>query len=125
MQDTNHNRPFGFYDNRWGNPVWVWPQVRQYPNNRLCIQLFSYAKDNQFIEPWATATVNLPDQLLNPGEVFIKDYSENAGLLELLVRAKIIEPRPLKEVPSSFITVTAHKLTPEFLDFISETQNAD
>lgn len=94
MQDTNHNRPFGFYDNRWGNPVWVWPQVRQYPNNRLCIQLFSYA-------------------------------SKNAGLLELLVRAKIIELRPLKEVPSGFIIVTAHKLTPEFLDFISETQNAD
>lgn len=125
MTQVHTHHLFGFYDSRWGQPVWVWPQVRQYPNNRLGIQLFSYAEDNQFIEPWATATVNLPDQPLNPGEVFIKDYSENAGLLELLVRAKIIEPRPLKAVPSGFVTVTAHKLTPEFLDFISETQNAD
>ncbi len=59
----------------------------QYPNGRTAIQL--YAEDG---EPIATATVNVPNYPLGEGEVLIKDYAENAGILASLSNAGIIEP---------------------------------
>ncbi len=115
---SDHQYPFGFYDSRWGNPVWVWPQVRHYPNGRLAILLFAFTEDNSWIEPWATATVNLPDAELEPGEVCIKDYAENAGLAELLAQANIIEPRAKRWLRSGFVEIGVHNLTQEFLDFV-------
>ena len=37
-------------------------------------------------------TVNVPDFPLAPDEVLIKDYSENAGVFDALVRAGAIAP---------------------------------
>ena len=37
------------------------------------------------------ATINLPDQPLEPGQVFIKDYSENAGMLAALEQAGFVK----------------------------------
>ena len=118
-QHTSH--PFGFYDSRWGNPVWVWPQVRHYPNGRLAIQLFSYSAENNFIEPWATVTVNLPDQAIPENTVCVKDYSENDGLLELLIQSNIVEPKAVLEIPSGFVLIPVHPLTENFLTFALET----
>jgi hypothetical protein len=59
----------------------------QYPNGRTAIQL--NAEDG---EPVATATVNVPTYPLGEDEVLIKDYAENAGMLESLTEAGIIEP---------------------------------
>lgn len=42
-------------------------------------------------EPVVKATVNLPDESVAEKEVFIKDYSENEGILRALVGAGIIE----------------------------------
>lgn len=42
--------------------------------------------------PVATATVNIPDEELTQGCCFIKDWSENEGMLEALVEAGIVEP---------------------------------
>jgi hypothetical protein len=58
-------------------------------NNRIAIQLM----DTQDGQPVATATVNMVDYT-NPvaqDEVFIKDYSENAGIAHALERAGIIK----------------------------------
>ena len=55
-------------------------------NNRLAMQIFGEQG-----EPILTATVNLPDQELPEGHVFIKDRDENEGLLTALVAAKIVE----------------------------------
>lgn len=41
-------------------------------------------------EPMASATVNLPDEPLEAGHVFIKDWSENAGIAAVLQQAGII-----------------------------------
>lgn len=41
-------------------------------------------------EPVAHATVNVPELNLGADEVVIKDYSENAGMLEALVEAGIV-----------------------------------
>jgi hypothetical protein len=40
----------------------------------------------------ATATLNLPDIPLSKTQVFIKDYSENEGMLAALEQAGIIKP---------------------------------
>lgn len=60
---------------------------REYQNNgRLALELVD-ADDGL---PVARATVNIPDVELNPGEVVIKNYAENEGLLEVLVAAGIV-----------------------------------
>ena len=46
--------------------------------------------EKQTREPWTEATVNIPEAPLRPGEVFIKDYSENEGLLQALYDARIV-----------------------------------
>ena len=60
-------------------------QLGEYSNGRTSITLVC-----QDGEPMATATVNLPDVLLNPDEVCIKDYSENKGILAALQQAGIV-----------------------------------
>ena len=60
----------------------------QYANGRTAIQLFDTADH----EPVCTATVNVPEVELPEGYVFIKNYSENEGILETLVAAGIIDP---------------------------------
>lgn len=62
-------------------------QKKTYSNNRIALQLVD-AEDND--SPIAIATVNLPDEQLNDDEVFIKDYSENEGIYQTLVDAKVI-----------------------------------
>ena len=42
-------------------------------------------------EPYTTATVNLPITMYD-NEVVIKNYSENVGIYEALVNAKVISP---------------------------------
>ena len=59
----------------------------QYANNgRTAIQLFDAEDDG----PVAKATVNIPEVPLEPNEVLIKDYAENAGILDVLVEAGIV-----------------------------------
>lgn len=59
----------------------------QYANGRDAIRLLD-AGDG---EPVATATVNLPEEECPEGFTFIKDYSENSGILDCLVEAGIVE----------------------------------
>ena len=42
-------------------------------------------------EPYCTATVNMPEVPLAEGEVLIKNYSENEGVLAALVAAGVVE----------------------------------
>ena len=69
-----------------------------YSNGRIAIQLID-AKDHSLV---AVATVNLPDVELNPGEIIIKNYSENEGMLNVLYDAKIIGP-VLRMVKTGFV----------------------
>jgi hypothetical protein len=54
--------------------------------------------------PVAVATVNLPELALGADQVVIKDYSENEGMLELLVASGVVSP-PLREVQSGYVTL--------------------
>lgn len=62
-------------------------QLGQYQNPRnLAIQLFTVETH----EPMMKVTVN-PDMVLDKGLVAIKDYSENEGILQVMVDAGLIE----------------------------------
>lgn len=57
----------------------------RYDNDRLAVQLIEGVAD------FATVSVNLPDEAIGPNEFAFKNYSENEGLLEALLKAEVIE----------------------------------
>lgn len=61
--------------------------VGKYNNGRTALQLM----DAEDYQPVATCTVNLPDEKLEEDEAFIKDWSENEGILEWLKTQGIVE----------------------------------
>lgn len=63
-------------------------EIGQYNNGRTALSLIE--KDTG--EPIAKATINIPDVNISEGDVFIKNYSENAGMLDALIEAKVIFP---------------------------------
>ncbi len=64
-------------------------------------------------EPVATATVCLaPEWPAREGHVWIKDYSENQGMLDALTEAGIIEPTGVA-VQNGFVTIPEAKLLVE------------
>ena len=65
--------------------------------------------DTKGREMVAVATVNLPDAPQRPGEVFIKDYSENHGILAALEKAGIVKATG-ETVQSGFATVPVAKV---------------
>ena len=77
----------------------------RYKNNRRALRLI----DNQNGELIAVATVNLPNESLEPNEVFIKDYSENKGMLDSLIKNKIIS-NPIEKIPTGFIKIYKCKI---------------
>jgi hypothetical protein len=64
---------------------------------------------NQDEEPFMVASVNLPDEKLENDEIAIKNYSENKGILEALIEAKIVS-EPLRFVQSGFVSIPICKL---------------
>jgi hypothetical protein len=78
---------------------------RQYTNGRVAIQLIS-VEDN---EPYAVASVNVPDARLESDEVIIKDYSENEGMLEFLLQNNIVTLTDRK-IQSGWVTMPVCKL---------------
>ena len=74
--------------------------VRQYGNGRTALQLV----DAKTSEPIATATVNVPDAILEDNEILIKDYSENTGMLNALVETGIVTDTG-KRVETGFVTI--------------------
>ena len=78
---------------------------RQYPNGRPAIQLIDVTDGG----PYTTATINLPEVRLGKDEVIIKDYSENAGVLEGLVNSGIVQLTG-RSVESGYITAPICKL---------------
>lgn len=69
------------------------------------IQLID-ANDGELV---AVATVNLPEQPLGEDEVFIKDYSENEGMADFLVKEGIIELTG-EHVQTGYVSVPKCKL---------------
>ena len=79
-----------------------------YANGRTALILVNPQDREDLV---AVATVNLPDVPLKPGEVFIKDYSENQGMLAALEKAGIVQATG-QTVQSGFAEVSVAKLLP-------------
>ena len=62
-------------------------ELYRYQNGRLAIQLVTSAG-----EPVTTATINVANMPLRENQVVIKDYAENAGLLQALETAEVVQP---------------------------------
>jgi len=59
--------------------------------------------------PYMVASVNLPDANLKKGEVAIKNWSENRGILDTLIKNRIVS-KPVRTVKSGFVDVPIVKL---------------
>ena len=82
----------------------------QYRNGATAISLVSVTDGS----PVATATVNLEDfDDLKTNEVFIKDYSENTGMLEALIEANVVHPEAFMTVSVGYVLVSRYQLTEE------------
>ena len=78
-------------------------QWGRYPNGRVALQLVD--EDG----PVVVATVNVPEADLGPDEVCIKDYAENAGVLDLLVLMGVVAPTG-RRIPTGFVDVPVARL---------------
>lgn len=66
-------------------------------------------------EPIAKATVNIPDMKPEKDHVFIKDWSENQGMMKALINYKVIHDKPVKAFPFNRVQVYECKLTSKAL----------
>jgi hypothetical protein len=55
------------------------------------------------------ATVNIPEAQLSEGEIIVKNYSENEGVLEFLQKNGIVGPI-IRSVRSGFISCPVVKI---------------
>lgn len=72
--------------------------VGQYGNGRTALELI----DSTDGEPVMVATVNVPDIPLEENEVIIKDYSENEGVLDCLIKEGIVS-KPKRHISTGFV----------------------
>lgn len=63
---------------------------------------------------YMTASVNVPDHFLQEGEVIIKNYSENEGILKALVEAGVVEP-PHAKVRCGYVKADLCRMTYTFM----------
>lgn len=72
----------------------------------IALMLMTIDPESGMDEPYATASVCLPDMPCMPGHTYIKTYSENEGILEFLIENKIVErAKSLKPEDSRFVYV--------------------
>jgi hypothetical protein len=79
--------------------------IGKYANGQTKIQLYDVIDGL----PYATATAAVEDGILKEGEVAIKDWSENEGILNTLIDSNIVE-EPHAFIQSSYVKVPICKL---------------
>lgn len=75
------------FQNRFGSYDLALEVGSYYDNRRLGISLL--CKKDVFWEPYAFLTVNLPKEPLQANEAFIKDFDENTGLLDFVLKNQL------------------------------------
>ncbi|AFM11212.1 hypothetical protein [Turneriella parva] len=94
---TNTRRKISFL----GEELTIW-KSKYAENNRVALELVT---DDD--EPFMTATVNTREAIPE-GHVTIKNYSENEGLLEVLIENGIVE-RPALSIATGFVHIPVCK----------------
>ena len=103
----------------FGETFLVQVMVTKFYNGIPCVQLFSYVTDNQdddYLEPFMRCSVNVPSEQLSPGEVIIKDYSENEGCEAWMEKNGVLEPGIIRTIALGFVKVNVRKLTKDYRD---------
>ena len=115
------NTPPTIFIPSWdGESYEVHPRISKYDNGRLAIELWS-GETEGFMEPFGKVTVNLPDEHLNEGEVFVKDWAENELLASTLLEFGWITPTG-REVSSGFIFPLVSRPAGALLDYINSQE---
>lgn len=83
------------------------PAVHTYSNGRKAVEYTT--EEDGYPESACIATINLPDEDIEADEVIIKDYSENEGIYEMMLKAGHIGPE-IRTVYSGFISAPVCKL---------------
>ena len=89
---------------QFGERYLLFVRTETYNDGKIRIQLYD-SKDGT---PYATATASIKEEL-EPGEVAIKNWSENEGMLDFLVEHKFIE-KPHRFVEQGFVRIPICKL---------------
>lgn len=63
--------------------------------------------------PQLTITVAQDDGPPRPGHIFVKDWSENEGVLDGLLEAGVIKPGIIRTIPSGYVEIYECPLTDE------------
>ena len=100
-----------FIDTRFGLNAKVLVSFRQYASRETRIDLI----EADTHEPWGTATVSVAGANLTPDLVAIKDYSENEGMANLLLAAKVIEGSPVATLQIGYTKAPVYRLSFEAL----------
>lgn len=93
-------------------------EVDTYATGRKALVMTYWDEDCQTWFPHCKVTVNLPDQHLNEGEFFVKDWAENEPIVDALREAGWLTPTG-REVVSGFVApavMRAAGALAEFLD---------
>lgn len=96
----------------FGRMVRVFPEFGAYANSRTALML------NEEDGRWGVVTVNMPDDHLNPGEVFIKDWSENEPAVKAMLDAGWLELAG-REVQSGFVFPKVARLAGDLLEYFN------
>jgi hypothetical protein len=72
----------------------------EYKNGRTAL----FLTDKETSEDVLIASVNLPDWGLRPNEIAIKNYSENEGVLDVLIEHKVVS-KPKRYVNLTHVSV--------------------
>jgi len=88
------------------------PRLMYYNNDRRALSFVDHITS----EPILTASVNVvAAEKCADDEIFIKDYSENDGIFEVLVGAEYIHPEVIQSVHSGHVIINSYKLTDKAL----------
>lgn len=68
-------------------PAGVMVRKQMYRDGNVSLEAF----DLEDGSPWGTLTVNIPETNINPNHVWIKDWSENAGVLDALIKSGLVK----------------------------------
>lgn len=101
-----------FTHTAFGTTTEVFIHVATYGNGRLALQLTCPMEGvPNALEPYMTPTVNLPDEECGPGEVYVKDWSENEGITEWLIKNELIQAPPVGGAATGYVFARRFKLT--------------
>jgi len=84
-----------------GHKVYLKKDVYRARPDQIALSAFSVDPPH---EPFAIVSVCMVNVKTSPGDILIKSYVENEGMLEQLIEQKIVS-EPILEIPSGFVRI--------------------